>query len=141
MTETATDPLPPLRPREKHARLAVDTFCAECGYNLHSQEVTRDERLGIFVCRCPECGRFHPAGLGMTATRIWMQRLATVLLVFWILFVLHALFWIVMGMGAVMVGHVEIFSFRKMVATDGRDVEWVQVTNRPSGGRGGPAAP
>jgi hypothetical protein len=130
MTEATSDPLPPLRPQQKHARLAVDTFCVECGYNLHSQEVTRDERLGIFVCRCPECGRFHPAGVGMTATSVWMQRLATILLIFWVLMVLHAIFWIVMGMGAVMVAHVEILSYRKWVTLEGQELELIRNTGQ-----------
>src|SRR5438093_4740973 len=107
MTDTLTDPLPPLKPQEKHARLEVDVFCVECGYNLHSQTVVRDERLGIFVCRCPECGRFHPAGVGVTATTTWAARLATMLLAFWVLIVLFALFWVVIGLGAVQVAFVE----------------------------------
>jgi prepilin signal peptidase PulO-like enzyme (type II secretory pathway) len=125
------DVMPPaaLRPLQRHAQIEVDTFCVECGYNLHGQPVTRDERLGIFVCRCPECGRFHPAGTGTTATSTWMSRLGTALLVLWVLFVLHAIFWICMGLGAVQVVHLETFSYSKMVANDGRDVEWGQVTN------------
>jgi hypothetical protein len=122
MTDTLTDPLPPLKAAEKHARLETDTFCVECGYNLHSQAVVRDERLGIFVCRCPECGRFHPAGVGVTATKPWAHRLATALLVFWVLIILFALMWIVIGLGAIQVAAVEDFSYRKMIAPDGREV-------------------
>src|SRR6185503_7723206 len=107
MTDTFTDPLPPLKPAEKYSRLETDTFCLECGYNLHSQAVVRDERLGIFVCRCPECGRYHPAGIGVTATRTWLNRFATLLLFFWILIILCALFWIVMGFGAIQVVFVD----------------------------------
>jgi hypothetical protein len=129
MTDTATDPLPPLKTTERHIRLATDTFCVECGYNLHSQEVTRDERLGIFVCRCPECGRYHPAGTGVTATKPWLSRLAAALLAFWVLIVLFAIFWIVMGMGAVQVGYVETFTYRRQETTDGRTVEWAQLPN------------
>jgi hypothetical protein len=124
MADILTDPLPPLKPAEKFARLETDTFCVECGYNLHSQAVVRDERLGIFVCRCPECGRFHPAGVGVTATKPWANRLATALLVFWILIILFALFWIVMGLGAIQVVSVEDFSYRKTIAPDGREVTY-----------------
>src|SRR3954453_15877769 len=123
MTETATDPLPPLKTAERHVRLETDTFCVGCGYNLHSQEVTRDQRLGIFICRCPECGRFHPAGTGITASRPWISRLATAMLVFWVLIVLFAIFWIVMGLGAAEVAHVEQFTYSRMETTDGREVE------------------
>ena len=136
MTDTLTDPLPPLKAREKHARLEVDTFCAECGYNLHSQAVVRDERLGIFVCRCPECGRFHPAGVGVSATSTWLRRLGTMLLGLWVLIVLFVIFWIVLGFGAIQVGFVETFTYRKMIAMDGREVEWNSSPNpNRAGGR------
>jgi hypothetical protein len=135
MTDILTDPLPPAKAHEKHMRLEIDVFCVECGYNLHSQAVVRDERLGIFVCRCPECGRFHPAGVGVTATSAWLRRAGTMLLVFWVLIVLFAIFWIVMGLGAIQVGFIETFTYRKMVAMDGREVEWT-MNPTGSGGRG-----
>jgi hypothetical protein len=137
MPDTLTEPLPHATPHEKHARLEVDAFCVECGYNLHSQAVVRDERLGIFVCRCPECGRFHPAGVGVTATNLWLRRLGTMLLAFWVLIVLFTIFWIVVGLGAIQVGFVESFSYHKMITTDGRDVEWNTNPNssRGPGGR------
>ena len=64
-----------------------DQFCS-CGYNLHGQKVEADERLGFPIVRCAECGRFHPAGSGSSATRPWLRRLATLLLVIWIGFAL-----------------------------------------------------
>jgi len=64
--------------------LEVDAFCAGCHYNLHGQVVTVDDRLGIAVCRCPECGRFHPAGSGVTTNSVWLRRFATLLLFVWV---------------------------------------------------------
>ena len=122
MIETEPVKLPPLTPLQRHQQLEVDAFCPHCGYNLHGQPVTRDERLGIFVCRCPECGRFHPAGAGASAASAWGARLASALLVFWVLFVLHAVFWICMGVGGVAVLHLETFSYRRLLAADGREV-------------------
>src|SRR3954470_4746813 len=127
MTDQLVDPLPPVKPAEKHARLETDTFCVECGYNLHSQAVERDERLGIFVCRCPECGAFHPAGTGITAVSTWMSRLATGLLIVWAIFVLHAIAWICFALGALPILHIDSFSYSAMVAPDGREVEWGQA--------------
>ncbi|MDB5300946.1 MAG: hypothetical protein JWO87_2609, partial [Phycisphaerales bacterium] len=46
------------------SNIHTDTFCESCGYNLHTQAVVRDERLGLLICRCPECGRWAAAGLG-----------------------------------------------------------------------------
>ena len=82
------EPKPVLPPLQRHLELHTDFFCYQCGYNLHGQIVTRDERLDILVCRCPECGRFHPAALGVTATRPWLARLGVGLIVTWVLFVL-----------------------------------------------------
>ncbi len=130
---TQMEPLPELKPAERVAMLEVDVFCVECGYNLHSQPVRRDENLGIFVCRCPECGRFHPAGTGITAISPWLRRLATILLIFWILIILTAIFFICMGLGAITVAHVETFSYRKLMTLDGREAEWKQV-QMPGGG-------
>jgi hypothetical protein len=66
----------------------VDAFCAGCNYNLFSQVVSLDERLGILVCRCPECGRFTAAGSMTTANQKLNQRLATGALVIYIGFLL-----------------------------------------------------
>jgi len=66
----------------------VDAFCAHCNYNLFSQVVSRDERLGILVCRCPECGRFSAAGAMSTASQKLNQRLAMGALIFYIGFLL-----------------------------------------------------
>lgn len=66
----------------------TDTFCDACGYNLHAQPVIRDDRLQIPICRCPECGRYAAAGQTLTATRVWLNRLATSLLASWVLFLL-----------------------------------------------------
>jgi hypothetical protein len=68
--------------------IQTDTFCESCGYNLHTQAVLRDERLGILVCRCPECGRFAPAGHATAARQIWLNRLGIGLLVVWVIFLL-----------------------------------------------------
>jgi hypothetical protein len=81
MTDLADHP--PMRPLERYVQLETDHFC-DCGYNLHGQTVTRDERLGFMVCRCPECGRWHPAGHGVAARSVWLGRLATSMLVVWI---------------------------------------------------------
>ena len=82
MTDAATDPQEPTPPFARHHVIEADQFCT-CGYNLHGQRVDRDERLGFEVVRCPECGRFHPAGHGSTAMRPWLARLAALMLVLW----------------------------------------------------------
>lgn len=63
--------------------IETDSFCAGCGFNLHSQKVWLDERLGLAVCRCPECGKHAVAGMKTTATSQWLRRLALVGSIAW----------------------------------------------------------
>src|SRR5437016_7943719 len=135
MTDVAEEPLPPARALEKFGQLEVDHFCEFCGYNLHGQVVARDERLGIMVCRCPECGRYHAAGHGATAKSIWVARMAAVALLLWVLIEVGVLVLISLGFGGLQVVPFDVFMYRKMVAPDGREViytqdkkgAWVQV--------------
>jgi hypothetical protein len=69
--------------------IQTDTFCESCGYNLHTQAVRRDARLGILICRCPECGRWTAAGKS-TAREAWLNRLGTAMLMSWVLLLLVA---------------------------------------------------
>lgn len=79
--------------------IQTDSFCETCGYNLHTQPVMRDARLGILVSRCPECGRFNAAGRTTAANQPWLNRLAIALLLFWILFLL-----VFFGLGTLFLG-------------------------------------
>jgi hypothetical protein len=65
-----------------------DAFCEGCGYNLHTQPVTRDPRLGILTCRCPECGRFSAAANLTPVRHVWLNRLGLGMLLAWVLFLL-----------------------------------------------------
>jgi len=86
--------------------LQTDTFCEACGYNLHTQAVWKDERLGLLVCRCPECGRYCPAGHGSSAARTWLNRLATALLVWWVFFLLLLFGLLTLFQGMIAYGYV-----------------------------------
>jgi hypothetical protein len=83
------------------ACVETDRFCDHCGYNLRTQAVRRDPRTEILLCRCPECGRFHPAGVTTTAGRVWLQRLTTLLLAFGILLIISTAIGIVLSQGAI----------------------------------------
>jgi hypothetical protein len=80
MTSTESETAVPI------GQLQTDTFCQACGYNLHAQVVSRDQRLNLLVCRCPECGQFAAAGHGVTIGRVWLNRFATLLLFIWVMF-------------------------------------------------------
>ncbi|HEX8523323.1 MAG TPA: hypothetical protein VF669_13790 [Tepidisphaeraceae bacterium] len=128
-TELATQPFPPQRILEKHAQLETDCFCTHCGYNLHGQPVERDERLGILICRCPECGRHHPAGHQTAATNIWLTRLATALLSFWVILVLGVVVLAAVLFGVIGFLHTDIYLQSSMVDAAGRMIEYRQIGN------------
>lgn len=112
-------PFSPQRPLEKHARIEADLFCANCGYNLHTQPVRRDERLGILVVRCTECGRFQPAGVASNAARVWLSRLAAIILALWIIGVTGFAIGAGFGMAGLQVAHVELLTTGGWFAPDG----------------------
>lgn len=82
------------------AYVEMDRYCDGCGYNLRTQPVRVDARTGLLLCRCPECGRFHPARDATTAGRVWLERLGRLLLFTWILTILGG----TIGLGAAQIG-------------------------------------
>jgi hypothetical protein len=78
----------------------LDRFCGDCGYNLRTLAVYRDEHTGIPVVRCPECGRFQPANHAATALRPWLDRLTAFVLVCWVLSIISAVGFLGMMQGA-----------------------------------------
>jgi hypothetical protein len=87
-------------------RIETDTFCQSCGYNLHTQNVIRDERLDILVCRCPECGRYASAGQATAASRLWLNRLGTTFLTGWVFLLLLLFGLCTLFLGMVAYGHI-----------------------------------
>lgn len=92
-TTPITEPTPdvpltssPPPPAPSVGRVETDMFCDACLYNLHGLEVTRDQRLNLPIVRCPECGKFHAAGIATGAGRLWLDRLARFLIATWVLF-------------------------------------------------------
>lgn len=127
MTDLLTEPLPPQKPLQKYAQMETDCFCEHCGYNLHGQPVHRDEQLGIMVCRCPECGRFHAAGYRTIAMSIWMSRLATALLTFWIILEVTVVVLALISFGAIGITHAQLNLETVPVDKSGREIEYRQV--------------
>ncbi len=67
------------------ACIELDRFCGNCGYNLRTLPVYHDDRTGIPVVRCTECGRFQSANDASTASRPWLDRLTLLALGLWVL--------------------------------------------------------
>ncbi len=82
------------------ACIELDRFCEACGYNLRTLPVYRDERTGVAMARCPECGQYHPANDASTAMKPWMLRVTSLLLIGWIV----SLVWLYFMLGAAEVG-------------------------------------
>lgn len=66
------------------AVIETDAFCERCGFNLRSRPVWRDERLGLLVCQCPECGGYQSATGRATALTPWLHRLALLAAIVWV---------------------------------------------------------
>ncbi len=115
--------IPASAPPSAH-HLQSDHFCPTCHYNLHGQPVTVDERLQIPVCTCPECGRILAVGGFTTAAQPWFNRLITAMLALWALAVIAMVFLAVFCFGALQNLHLEVFTYNRMAAPDGRTVEW-----------------
>lgn len=80
------------------SQVETDSFC-DCGYNLHGQPVWRDERLGLLVCRCPECGRHAAAGRFTGIHSTWLHRVSLGLIITWILALLALLLFLTVMSG------------------------------------------
>jgi len=71
----------------------IDRYCDECGFNLRGQHVFRDGASRLVLVRCSECGTLTPANqLTTNARGAWFRRLAGVLLLGWIVFLLWFMF-------------------------------------------------
>jgi len=66
-------------------QVETDRYCDECGFNLRTQPVFRDERSGVLMMRCTECGRFHAAALLTTASQNLFRRAGSLMVVIWML--------------------------------------------------------
>lgn len=85
---------------EQIGQVEVDRFCDGCGYNLVGKAVRRDPRTRVLMVRCSECGRFQATADATTAGKLWIRRLATLLLVGWV-FIIFAIIFVI---GAAQIG-------------------------------------
>jgi len=122
--ESADDSPPPISPLQRQGVIEIDTFCAGCHYNLHGQVVSIDERLGFPICRCPECGKFHPAGTGVTAAGVWTRRFASILLFIWIAIVINCQIAVAGGMAGLDALSIGLYSHGEWSTSDGQPVVW-----------------
>lgn len=74
--------------------IELDRFCQKCAYNLRTLPIHRDERTGIPLVRCTECGEFQSANDAATVYRPWFHRLTSFVLVAWIIGLIVVLFWL-----------------------------------------------
>ena len=111
--------------------IETDRFCEVCGYNLRTQSVRREPTTAVLMTRCPECGRFHPAGDATSATRQWLQRFAGLALPMWMLFLIALILAIGLAEFGIFVGVIDELTrsqrgarvYRLVVRTNMRDYE------------------
>jgi hypothetical protein len=78
-------------------RIETDRFCDDCGFNMRTAPVFRDERTRLLLARCTECGRVHDAALLTTAGRVWLNRLGVFATIAWMFFLAWATFMLGLG--------------------------------------------
>ena len=98
------------------ALVETDCYCQGCGYNLRTQAVRRDPRTQLLIARCPECQRYHPAAQATTVGRLWLQRLATLLLFVWIALVGSGIVGILFGQGGLSYGTLDELTTSRFVS-------------------------
>ena len=86
---------------EAIACMELDRFCEHCAYNLRTLPIFRDERTGIPIVRCTECGKFQSANDTATALRPWAHRLTSMLIGLWVLTMIFAFVWVGVGEAAI----------------------------------------
>lgn len=92
------------------AYVEVDRYCPKCAYNLRTQPVRRDGPTQLLVARCPECGSFEAVANTMTSAKPWLNRLAGLALLMWILILLSSIFGFSLAQGAVSIATLEGFT-------------------------------
>lgn len=115
------------------AVVETDLFCEACGFNLYTQRVTRDERLGLLVVQCPECGAHQSAHLRVTAGQKWLQRLGLLGLLMWLATVLGLLVGTFFFFVGVHTAAKESFTRSAFETLDGRPLraEWSPTAGMP----------
>ena len=99
------------------AYVETDRYCAGCGYNLRTQAIRREPRTRVLLARCPECGCYQPAGDATTAARLWLRRLAPLLLLGWIAVVLGGVIGLFSALGGISYGTLdELTTWRRTAA-------------------------
>ena len=63
-------------------RVRGDPYCV-CGRNLHGTPIEFDDRTGLPLARCPDCGRYHASGAADDAATQWAARFWTALVLAW----------------------------------------------------------
>jgi hypothetical protein len=79
---------------EPIACMELDRFCEHCAYNLRTLPVFCDERTGIPIVRCTECGKFQSANDTATIYRPWLHRLTSLVLGGWVIVMIAIFFWL-----------------------------------------------
>ncbi|HLL90072.1 MAG TPA: hypothetical protein VK324_12290 [Tepidisphaeraceae bacterium] len=119
-------------PLARHGMIETDLFC-DCGYNLHGQRVERDARLDLMLCRCPECGRWHPAGQAVAGRSKWLGRLAVSILAVWVLAVAGVLLAGTLVLLGFQFGHANVGIEYKYKLPDGRRIEYDPAAGNGAG--------
>jgi hypothetical protein len=88
--------------------IETDLFCRTCGYNLHTQRVWRDARLGVILCRCPECGTHESAEVASNIGTMWSRQFGQFVLALWLCVVMAGTYWAVSSLSYAQIGYMTL---------------------------------
>jgi hypothetical protein len=104
-------------------QLRGDTLCQGCGYNLRGQMIVTGSDLDFAICRCPECGRFHPAGVNVVPLKRGVRNLCGISAIVWVLMCIFGLCVASWVAGVAQYAYLETFTHFGYLMPDGRMVD------------------
>lgn len=98
----------------------TDLACDQCGHNLRTQPIRRDPRTRLDLCRCPQCGSFHPTRQAQPPATMpgWAQYLARSLMYLWLIIIGSGGVGIAFAQGTTMLVTLELLTTHHRVPRD-----------------------
>ncbi len=94
------------------ACIELDRFCEHCAYNLRTLPIYLDERTGIPIVRCTECGKFQSANDTATVFRPWLHRVTSLALGAWVIIIIAIFFWLGVAETAITFATLDVLTIR-----------------------------
>ena len=87
MTDVNEPTKEPTNKAAHQEQIRADRACIGCGFNMFGQTVTKEERYGLAIARCPECGEVAALQSYPTMSH-WVNRFRSIIAGVWIVLLL-----------------------------------------------------